>query len=515
MGPVRARFAPSPTGYLHIGGVRTALFNWLLVKRHGGQFILRIDDTDSERNKPEALQPILDGFRWLGIHWDEGPEVGGPLGPYFQSQRLQGYKDAAHRLVAEGKAYPCLLSPEELKAERDAAEKAKKPYIHRGPGRDLPPEEALRKVLEEKRPVRLKVPTGKKIILEDLIRGRVEWDADLLGDPVILRGDGRALYNFATVVDDAAMEITHVVRAAEHLSNTAVQLVAFEALGVRQPRFAHVPVVNEPNSKKKLSKRDMAKFVTADIKAKLMSLGHTAEEIAARDDLNPATVAFYKEMGYLPEGLVNYLGRLGWSLDDHSEIIPIDQMTANFSLERVNDSPASFDPDKLYWVAGEYMKNLPVEKKLGGCIPFLKRAGAWEDNEPESRVDQLRRIIVASGDRLKLFSDILQYGLPILSGKVAFDEKSFAKRVSKEGVPGHLAGFTEILAGLPDFEPATLETALKAFATNGGFNPALLIHALRVSTTGIEVGAGVYDILAILGKDESIRRIRLALAKAS
>ncbi len=514
MGPVRARFAPSPTGYLHIGGVRTALFNWLLVKRHGGQFILRIDDTDSERNKPEALQPILDGFRWLGIHWDEGPEVGGPVGPYFQSQRLEGYKEAAYRLVLEGKAYPCLLSPDELKAEREAAEKSKRPYIHRGPGRTLAPDEAMKRVLENKLPVRLKVPEGKKIVLEDLIRGRVEWDADLLGDPVILRGDGRALYNFATVVDDAAMQITHVVRAAEHLSNTAVQLVAFEALGAALPRFAHVPVVNEPNSKKKLSKRDMAKFVTPDIKAKLMSLGHTAEQIAARDDLNPATVAFYKELGYLPEGLVNYLGRLGWSLDDHSEIIPIDQMTSNFSLERVNDSPASFDPDKLYWVAGEYMKSLPVEKKLEGCIPFLKRAGVWGENESPARLEQLRRVIVAAGDRLKLFSDILQYGLPILAPQVTIDEKSFAKRVTKEGVPGHLAAFVEKMAALPDFETSTLEEALKAHATEKGFNPSLLIHALRVSTTGIEVGAGVYDILSILGKDEAIQRIRVALAKA-
>ena len=473
MGPVRARFAPSPTGYLHIGGVRTALFNWLLVKRYGGQFILRIDDTDSERNKPEALQPILDGFRWLGIQWDEGPEVGGPLGPYFQSQRLEGYKEAAHKLVQEGKAYPCLLSPEELKAEREAAERAKKPYIHRGPGRNLAPEEALKLVLEGK-PVRLKVTEGRKIVLEDLIRGRVEWDADLLGDPVILRGDGRALYNFATVVDDAAMQITHVVRAAEHLSNTAVQLVAFEALGVAQPRFAHVPVVNEPNSKKKLSKRDMAKFVTTEIKSKLMSIGHTAEQIAARDDLNPATVAFYRELGYLPEGLVNYLGRLGWSLDDHSEIIPIDLMTANFSLERV----------------------------------------IWGENESPARLEQLRRVITASGDRLKLFSDILQYGLPILRPSVAYDEKSFAKRVTKEGVPGHLAEFIDKLAALPDFEAATLEDALKAHATDKGFNPSLLIHGLRVSTTGIEVGAGVYDILSILGKDESIRRVRNALAKA-
>ena len=513
MGPVRARFAPSPTGYLHIGGVRTALFNWLLVQRYGGQFILRIDDTDSERNKPEALQPILDGFRWLEIQWDEGPEVGGPLGPYFQSQRLDTYRDAAHRLVAEGKAYPCLLSPEQLKAEREACEKAKKPYIHRGPARDMPSAEALRRVVEEKLPVRLKVTEGRKMVLDDLIRGRVEWDADLLGDPVILRGDGRALYNFATVVDDAAMQITHVVRAAEHLSNTAVQLVAFEALGVAMPRFAHVPVVNEPGSKKKLSKRDMAKFVTPEIRAKLISLGNTAEEIASRDDLNPATVSFYRELGYLPGALINYLGRLGWSLDDHTEIIPLPLMTANFSLERVNDSPASFDPDKLYWTAGEHMKLLPLEQKVAGCLPFLRRTGVWGENETPARLVQLEQVIVAAGDRLKLFSDILQYGSPILAAEVSYDEKSFTKRVAKEGVPDLLKTFSQHLEAVTPFNSSTLEAALRSFATEGAFNPALLIHALRVSTTGLEVGAGVFEILAILGRDESLRRIRGSLAK--
>lgn len=515
MAPIRTRFAPSPTGYLHIGGVRTALFNWLLAKQSGGQFILRIDDTDSERNRQEALAPILEGFRWLGILWDEGPEVGGPFAPYYQSQRNQRYVDAAMKLLATGKAYPCYLSPDELKAEREAAEKAKRPYIHRGKHRETPPEECLKLYKDKSAPIRLKVPNGEVVKIQDMIRGEVEWQSDLLTDPIILRPDGRALYNFATVIDDVGMEITHVVRAAEHLSNTPVQVLVYKALEAPLPQFAHVPVVNEPNSKKKLSKRDMKKFVTAEVKQKLHAVGWTDEQIESRDDLNPATVAFYRELGYLPEGLVNYLGRLGWSLDDHSEIISLKEMLANFSLERVNNSSASFDPDKLFWVAGEYMKVLPLDKKIEGCIPFLQRAGLLETPPSREQMARLTKVIQASGDRLKLFSDILLYGAPFFRNEPQYDAKSLQKRVGKEGVPGLLQEFTGVLKGLPDFETATIEGALRDFCTARSLNTGLLIHGLRVSTTGIEVGPGVFDCLHILGRDESLSRIELALSKVA
>ncbi|MFN5329708.1 MAG: glutamate--tRNA ligase [Planctomycetota bacterium] len=508
MGPVRTRFAPSPTGYLHIGGVRTALFNWLLTQRYGGQFILRIDDTDAERNRTEALQPILDGFKWLGINWDEGPEIGGNCGPYFQSQRQHLYDEAAKRLVATGHAYPCVVTADELRVDRETSEKAKKPYIHRGPRRDADPASNVALLAERRLPIRLKVPVGTTIVLDDLIRGHVEWKADDLGDPVILRADGRALYNFATVVDDAAMKITHIVRAAEHLSNTPLQLVAYAALGEPIPHFAHVPVVNEPNSKKKLSKRDMAKFLTSEIRDKLERIGWTKEQIAARDDLNPATVAFYKEMGYLPASLINYLARLGWSMDDHSEIIDIKTMVANFGLERVNSSSASFDPDKLYWVAGEYMKELPLSEKIAGCLPFLVRAGVLPDEPSPFQLEQLERIIVASGDRIKLFSDILQYGTPLISPVVSYDEKAVNKRLRKDGVAPVLAAFAEVMQTMEPFEPHALEAALQALSLERGTQPSLLIHALRVACTGIEVGPGVYDVLGILGRDESLRRIR-------
>ena len=508
---IRTRFAPSPTGYLHIGGVRTALFNWLLTRRHGGTFVLRIDDTDAERNRPEALLPILDGFRWLGINWDEGPEVGGSYGPYFQSQRQQFYVDAARRLLEQGHAYPCYRTREELDAERTEAERARRPYVHRGQHRDTPVAENLRLFKEKPAAIRLKVPLGRTVAIEDLIRGHVEWQTDLLGDPVILRPDGRALYNFATVVDDVEMKITHVIRAAEHLSNTAVQALAYEALGYATPQFAHVPVVNEPNSKKKLSKRDMKKFVTPEVRAKLNAVGWSDAEIDSRDDLNPATVAFYRELGYLPAAVVNYLGRLGWSLDDKSEFIPLDVMTANFSLDRVNESPASFDPDKLYWLAGEYMRLLPVSDRVAGVTPFLKRAGLVSEPLDQATRRKLERVVEACGDRLKLFSDILLYGAPFFRKDPAYDPKAVQKRLKKQEAPALLRDFAAVLKQTEPFEPAAVEEQLRKFCEARGLNAGSLIHPLRVATTGMEVGPGVFDCLAILGREETLRRIELAL----
>src|SRR5262245_24860761 len=276
---IRTRFAPSPTGYLHIGGVRTALFNWLLTRRLGGQFILRIDDTDVGRNKPEALQPILEGFKWLGITWDEGPDVGGPHAPYYQSQRNDLYVEAAMKLLVDGHAYPDYMTKEqrdqdrvnqavdafkkkkpnhtaeELQSEIAAAKAGKRPYMFRGTERDNPPDVNVRLYAENPAGLRFKVPAGRTLVVDDLICGRVEKQSNELGDPVILRADKTPLYNFATVIDDAAMQITHVIRAKEHLDNTSIQILFYEALGYPVPQFAHVPVVNEPKSTKKLSKR--------------------------------------------------------------------------------------------------------------------------------------------------------------------------------------------------------------------------------------------------------------------
>jgi glutamyl-tRNA synthetase len=508
---IRTRFAPSPTGFLHIGGVRTALFNWLLTRRHGGQFILRIDDTDVERNRPEALQPILDGFRWLGLDWDEGPEVGGPHAPYFQSQRLGLYQKAAQTLVARGHAYPCLETKEELEAQRKAAEQAKKPYVHRGKLRDLGAAEAQRLLAEQPAAIRLRVPLGRTLRIRDHIRGEVEWQTDLIGDPVLLRADGRPVYNFATVVDDLDMRITHVIRAAEHLSNTPVQVLIYQALEQPLPEFAHVPVVNEPGSKKKLSKRDMKKFVTPEVRAKLRAIGYSDAEIEAKDDLNPATIAYYRELGYLPAALVNYLGRLGWSMDDKSEIIPLSQMIASFSLDRVNDAPASFDPDKLYWLAGEYMRMLPLEERVQGVVPFLVRAGLIPEEPDAATRERIRQVVEACGDRLKLFSDILPYGA-FFFRPPQYDPQALAKRVHKPGIPALLQDFSDVLRGIEPFTPPVLEEALRSFCEHKGVKSGDMIHALRVSTTGVTVGPGIFECLAILGKAEVLQRIALALS---
>src|ERR1043165_2701798 len=296
---VRTRFAPSPTGYLHIGGVRTALFNWLFARQHQGQFILRIDDTDADRNRPEALQPILDGFQWLGMNWDEGPGIGGPHGPYFQSQRRHLYFEAAMKLLDSGHVYPCYATKEELEAARKCAELEKRQYVHRGAHRDMPAAECKRLYQQQPTTLRLKVPVDRTVVIEDEIADRVEVQTNVIPDPVILRSDGSALYNFATVVDDVAMRITHIIRAKEHLSNTAVQVLIYEAMGTAFPVFAHVPNVNAPNSKEKLSKRKMQQFMTPDVIATLREVhavppDWSDEQIKKNENLNPATVAYYR-----------------------------------------------------------------------------------------------------------------------------------------------------------------------------------------------------------------------------
>lgn len=515
---MRTRFAPSPTGYLHIGGVRTALFNWLLARRHGGQFILRIDDTDAERNRPEALQPILDGFRWLGINWDEGPEVGGPHAPYFQSERQERHRAAALRLLAEGSAYPCYMTKEELDAQRKEAEASKRNYVHRGQHRDTPAAENQRLFAEKPAPLRLKVPPGRVLVIDDLIAGKVEFQTDLIGDPIILRPTGAALYNFATVVDDIDFQITHVVRAKEHLSNTQVQVLAYEALGAPLPRFAHVPVVNAPASGKKLSKRDAKKFMTKDIVAKLRAVHAvpaewTDQQIMDQETLNPVMVAFYQTMGYLPAALVNYFGRLGWSLDDRTEIISLEDMIKNFGLERVNNAPASFDPEKLLWVAGEYMRMVPLEEKVEGVIPFLRRAGLVGETIDGATRERVRQVVDACGDRLKIYTDVFMYGTFFFKEPDS-DPALVQKHLKKPGAAKLLEELGQALLITP-YDHPTLQAHLATFCQERGISLKEVNPVLRVATTGGMIGPGLFEILIILGKEEVAARIKRVLSTIS
>lgn len=516
---VRTRFAPSPTGYLHIGGVRTALFNWLYARRHKGQFILRIDDTDAQRNRAEAVKPILDGFEWLGIDWDEGPtkdasgESVGPHKPYFQGQRNDLYVDAAMKLMSDGKAYPDYTTQQQQDERRKAAEMAKRPYVHRGSNRDVSPDENLKQWKEKPAPILLKVMPGEVVTINDHVRGKIEVQADTIRDPALLRApgpDGRcgALYSFATVVDEAAFGITHVIRAEEHLSNTPTQVLIFQALGTPTPEFAHIPLVNYKNEK--MSKRKLPPLSPQEID-KLKACGWTDDEIKSRDDLNIATVAYYRELGYLPAALVNYLVRLGWSLDAESEMIPLEKVLANFGLDRITKASGNFDPQKLFWLQGEYMKLVPTAEKVERCMPYLKKAKLIGDTLDDATRTKLTQIIDAAGDRIKLFSDVLTFATPILKDDVTYDPKAVEKVLKKPGVKELLAEFTNVLKGLDPFDAATTDKALHDFATVKNMKPGDIVGPVRVAVTGSQVGFGLFDTLAAVGKERVLGRMEKAM----
>ncbi len=516
---VRTRFAPSPTGYLHIGGVRTALFNWLYARRHGGQFVLRIDDTDAARNRAEAVKPILDGFDWLGIDWDEGPTKDasgnsfGPHAPYFQSQRNDRYVAAALKLIESGHAYPDYTTPDEQDARRKAAEKGKRAYVHRGSNRDVDPAENLRLYREKPAPVLLKVPEGRAVVFKDHVRGEVKVETATIRDPALLRapdaaGVCRALYSFATVVDEVAFGITHVVRAEEHLTNTPPQILIYEALGAAVPEFAHIPLVNYNG--KKMAKRDLPPL-SAQETAALKACGWTDEELKGRDDLNIATVAYYRELGYLPEAVINYLVRLGWSLDATSEFIPLDTILKNFDLDRITKAAANFDTKKLYWLQGEYMKLVPIADKVERCLPYLRRAGLVGETTPDAVRARLTQVAEAAGDRIKLFSDMVQFAGPLLRTDPAYDPAAVEKALKPNA--DLLRAYRDALAAADPFDAVTTAAALQAVAPEKDKHKAL-VAATRVAVTGVTVGFGLYETLAILGKPEALRRVELALAIA-
>jgi len=523
MSAVRVRFAPSPTGYLHIGGVRTALFNWLFARQHGGQFLLRIDDTDAERNVAEALLPILDGFKWLGLDWDEGPTDDGqgsrgPCGSYFQSQRLPQYQQAVKTLLDKGLAYRDFATTDEIKAEREAAEREKKAFLYSRRWMAETDEQAERFQAEGRTGVvRLKMPRDGKCVFTDAIRGACEFDWAKEQDHVIQRADGTCLYHLASVVDDYDFQITHVIRAVEHLSNTPRQIFIADSLGYPLPQYAHLPYVAEPGSPQKLSKRKIAQYLKnpefkrlydhgAEIAARI---GH----VAAAETFNPVIVDFYREVGYLPDAIVNYLLLLGWSLDDKTEDFSRAEMIRGFTLERVTKAPASFDPKKLWAFEDRYMQRLPLKQKVAKMLPFLQRAGLVPDPTPCEVGPKLTRIVEASGDRLKTAGDILAYAdfFFVPDDKLAYGDKDFQKRLAPPQARELLKKFSAVLATVEPFETGPIEEALKQFVEEQRIKIGDIVHALRVAVTGKSVGPGVYDCLAILGREATLARIERAL----
>jgi len=453
---MRLRFAPSPTGQLHVGNARTALFNWLLARGHGGTFVLRIEDTDVERSTRESADAILADLRWLGLDWDEGPDVGGPHGPYRQSERLATYAAHAQQLMEAGDAYYCFCSPEQLDTARRRALIEGRPAGYPGTCRSLGVQEAERRRAAGERPaIRFRVPEGREIVFHDLVRGAIRFDTAVIGDPVLLRSDGHPAYNFAVVVDDALMGITHVVRGEDHISNTPRQLLLYEALGLKPPRFAHLALVMGPDHTP-LSKRHGA-----------------------------TSVAEFRRKGYLPEALVNYLALIGWSPGDDQELLPIDELARRFAIEAVGHSAGVFDEDKLAWVNRHYLKAAPPSRIAELAVPYFRERGL-EMNPAAAGLDflaQAMAMATGSVDRLDQIPRRLHFLFAWAPG-AALAQPSVREVVEAPGARDVIVAFAVELAAEPRLDRERFRAAATRVRQRTGLKGAALFHPIRVALTG-------------------------------
>ncbi len=476
----RVRFAPSPTGYLHVGGARTALFNWLFARRTGGAFILRIEDTDQERSSAEMIGGIVEGLRWLGLDWDEGPEVGGPHAPYFQSQRLDRYRAMAERLVAEGRAYYCYCRPEVLKAKRDAAQAAGSAWKYDRTCNRLAPESiAELEAVAAPRAIRFKVGEGQMRFV-DLIHGPIDFDLANVEDFVVLRSDHHPTYHLSVVVDDIDMEVTHVVRGDDHISNTPKQLLLYQAFGVGAPEFGHVPLIMG-SDKKRLSKRHGA-----------------------------TSVIEYQRAGYVPEAMVNFLALLGWSPGNDQELFSRAELVEVFSLEGISGGNAVFNAEKLDWCNGQHIGRLTAEDLAERLEPTLREAGLWRDDLKDGRRGWLLRVIELLKPRARRLGDFVEQGRFFLEDALEYDSKAVAKHLSAQGIDAHLAALRQTLKEVDPFEQGEIEHVVRGLAEARGIKAALLIHATRVGLTGRAASPGLFEVMELLGRDRSLPRLEAA-----
>jgi glutamyl-tRNA synthetase len=467
--PVRVRFAPSPTGNLHLGGARTALFNWLYARRHGGTFVLRIEDTDRERSRPEFTREIIESLTWLGLCLDEGP--------HFQSHRLDRYREAAERLTAAGEAYPCFCTPAELQERRSQAEEGGGSFLYDGRCRDLGSGDVQARLRGGERPaLRLAVPPGS-VAWDDLVRGQITFQNDQYDDFVILKSDGMPTYHFAAVVDDADMEISHIIRGDDHITNTPRQLFLYRALEARPPRFAHIPLIHGRDGGR-LSKRH----------------GATA-------------VLEYRRMGYLPEALVNYLALLGWSPGEDREILPLAEMVERFDLSRVVKTPAVFDPEKLTWMNSRYLATLSVGHRTNLLLPLLQEAGLFTPWDETGRRAWLEDLVSAVGDRLKTLADFIPYTRFLFVEGVTPDAAAAA--VLAKAVPDRprLAAVVASLSSLTEWRRDEIEKAIREAMAREGLSSSRGIAPLRAAVSGTTVTPGLFESLELLGRERSLRRL--------
>ena len=483
MSDVRVRFAPSPTGYLHIGGARTALFNWLFAHKMGGKLILRIEDTDTERLKEDSVSQILTSLKWLGINWDEGPEVGGDCGPYYQSERLDIYKKYADKLLEEGKAYYCFCSAADLEAQREKQRAAKQPFRYARTCRDLSAEEVQARIAAgEPYSVRVKIPVEGTITVHDLIHGDVTFNMDQFDDFVIVKSNGMPTYNFAVVVDDHLMGMTHVLRAEEHLSNTPKQLLIYEALGWEPPKFGHMPMILAPD-RSKLSKRHGA-----------------------------TSVEEFRSQGYLAEAIVNYLTLLGWGPGDERELFTLQETVELFELEQMSKKAAIYDTKKLTWMNGQYLSELPLEKILPEAKLFFIKDGLvteewFNDAANEAYFEKLVDVVRVRVKTLQEVADASTYFFKELEG---YDEKG----VSKHFKPENIAILEQCIAAIKAddiYDLASTEAAYNKIAADNGLALGKVIHPTRLALTGRTVSPGMFDVMVLLGKEKTLARLEKAV----
>jgi glutamyl-tRNA synthetase len=502
-GGIRVRFAPSPTGHLHIGGARTALFNWLYARKTGGAMVLRIEDTDAERSTRESYDAILESMEWLGLDWDEGPVKGGPYGPYLQSARSVIYHTEIDRLLADGAAYHCFCTPAELEELRREALEEGKPVKYDGRCRRLPSDETATR-LEKNTPyvVRFRLPEGATRF-RDIVRGDFEFNNEELDDFVIRKSDGRPTYNFAVVVDDAGMEISHVIRGDDHLSNTPKQVQLYRALGYRLPKFAHLPMILGKD-RARLSKRHGA-----------------------------TSVQEYKRLGYTADGLVNYLALLGWSLDGKTEIFTRRTLVDKFSLKRVSKNPAAFDQEKLDHINAEHFQRLEPLKKvaliydrllLEGVLPPDFHVEEWADSMAADRpggldldevsdeafrseAPRMGFIINVMGNRLRSVSEAPKRLAYFYKDDYPRNEEALKKHLAD---PGALSELADVLAGVEPFGRPQIESAVRGLADKLGIKAGELIHPCRVAVTGDEVSPDIFAVIHLLGRSKSVERLKAA-----
>lgn len=507
---IRVRFAPSPTGYLHIGGARTALFNWLYARRTGGVFVLRIEDTDAARSTEQSYNSILDALEWLGLDWDEGPIRGGPYGPYVQSARQVLYHTEAQRLCGVGAAYHCFCTPEELVQMRsEGGTDGETHYEYDGRCRHLPADEVERRLMKKiPHVVRFEIPPGETKVF-DLIRGPVTFDNDDLDDFVLIKSDGKPTYNFAATVDDANMRITHIIRGDDHLSNTPKQILVYKALGYPLPKFAHLPMILGAD-RTRLSKRHGA-----------------------------SSVQEFREQGYLSDALVNYLALLGWSYDGHTDIFSREGLVQKFSLKRVGKNPAAFDLDKLNHINGEHFKKLDVMKRAElvyekleaeGIFPADFHVEEWvngyvangeartvmerEKSKSTGYREELPRLAIileVLGNRLRNLKDAPEMLAYFFKDDYAHDSAAYDKHLREPATADRLRQLARKFEDLPAFDRVGIERAARSLASELGISAGELIHPCRVALTGQSVSPDIFSVVHLLGRRKSIERLRNAV----